>query len=424
MKDNRRNLYLSSLIWVGRGIVLGTMIGICCYVLSTVVASINEFRASHFFILFFIPVGALLIAWIYKVDGHSLRKSGDVALDIINEQVLSKINPGRVTENKDWDTDKIGISPLLGPIVFITTLITHLLGGSNGKEGAGVQIGTSLACFQAEIERKIFKRNYDSKEMETWLIVGAGAAFGALFNAPITGTMFGLHVACPTKNRFESWIPCLACNVTSCYVANYLGIPIISIPLISSVEITVPMLFLCMLLGVFAGFIGRFFIFSIHVFSRLSKKISKNEYKKVLISSLVLTAFAVGIQFLTGETWYNGLSLELFENSSWYSFILKILLTAMATASGFTGGEVVPALVIGAAAFRPLAAFLPIPAATLAMFGCVGVLSGSSKLPLVGTLLAFEVFGFTNPVLVFIVCSFSFISSGNFSIYKHQTKLL
>ena len=424
MKGNRGNLYISSLIWIVRGMVLGTMIGICCYVLSLAVAFINEFRTNHFFVLFFIPVGALLIAWIYNVNGRGFRKSGDLALDIINEKVLQKINPGKVTVEKDWETDNKGISPLLGAIVFVSTLITHLVGGSNGKEGAGVQIGTSLACFQAEFERKIFKRNYDHKEMETWLIVGAGAAFGALFNAPITGTMFGLHVACPTKNRFESWIPCLACNVTSCYVASYLGIPIIAIPYIASIEITIPIFLLCMLLGVIAGFIGRLFIFTIHIFSRLSKKISKNEYKKVLISSLVLTIFAVGIQLLTGESWYNGFSLELFSDSHWYSFLLKILLTSMATASGFTGGEVVPALVIGAAAFRPLAAFLPIPAATLAMFGCVGVLSGSSKLPLVGTLLAFEVFGFTNPILVFIVCSFSFISSGNFSIYKHQTKLL
>ncbi|MFA7107925.1 MAG: chloride channel protein [Sphaerochaetaceae bacterium] len=424
MRDNRKDLYISSLIWIGRGVVLGTMIGICCYILSMAVVFMNKIRTEHFFVLLFIPLGALLIAWIYNIKGKGFRKSGDLALDIINEQVLSKINPGRITVKSDWATDNKGISPLLGPIVFITTLITHLVGGSNGKEGAGVQIGTSLACFQADLERRIFRKKYDPKEMETWLIVGAGAAFGALFNAPITGTMFGLHVACPTNNRFESWIPCLSCNVTSCYVASYLGIPVIAIPFISSVEITVPMLVLCMFLGIVAGFIGRLFIFSTHIFSRLSKKISKNEYKKVLISSLVLTVFAVGIQLLTGESWYNGFGLELFSDSTWYSFILKILLTSMATACGFTGGEVVPALVIGAAAFRPLAAFLPIPAATLAMFGCVGVLSGSSKLPLVGTLMAFEVFGFTNPILIFIVCSFSFISSGNFSIYKHQMKLI
>ena len=416
MIDFKKNYYMSSVVWVGRGLVLGILIGFFCYILTRAVTLANIFRTNHPFILLLMPIAALCIAFVNKISGDKVTKSGDIAMDIINERVIAKTNPGKITKNKS-------VSPMLGPVIFITTLITHLVGGSNGKEGAGVQIGTSLACLQAKLERKLFNRQYDSNEMETWLIVGAGGAFGALFNAPITGTMFGLHVSFPNSNRFDSWVPCLSCNIASCYVSHLLGASVIEIPNIQSIEVTIPIILICMVLGIIAGLIGRLFIYTTHFFSQLKKKFSSNAYIRAIIFGTIIAIVAISVQLLTGESWYNGMSLELLTNAKWYSFLVKIVLTALATAGRFSGGEVVPALVIGASAFRPLATFLPIPAATLAMLGSVGVLSGSSNLPLVGTLMAFEVFGFTNPLLIFIVCSFSYISSGNFSIYQHQLKI-
>lgn len=422
------------LLWLVRGILVGLVIGPVMYLLVSMIHHASEFRTGHPALLLLIPAGAVTTAWLFQKTGAYLRQGTNLAIEKINERILASLRVSNIPFSNHRQTTKgVALSPKVIPLMFINTAITHLTGASGGKEGAGVQIGTAIAGVMNWIEQKLRAKIGRPAEKSDrlditgiWLITGAGAAFGALFNAPMAGTWFGLRFASPRITRTEAFLPCMAGSFTASIISKALGNQPIALdgPMESVAFGLSPLLLVCMA-GVIFGLLSLVFCTVVQIFKHFIAKLSQNYLLRALYSSLMLLACTGIIYLVTGSFDYNGLSLSLFTaaaqgHTTWLAPLAKLLLTALTITAGFSGGEIIPLMVIGATTGSLLAPLFGLPVSMMTVFGAIGTLSGGTKLPLVCFLLSLELFGFENPTLLFAVCIFGCICSGRTGIYESQ----
>ncbi len=420
--------------WLIRGILVGLVIGPVMFLLVSMIHVVGEFRKGHPLLLLLIPVGAVTTAWLFQRTGAYLRHGTNLAIEKINERILSSLRVSNIPFSHQGHAKGVSLTPKVVPLMFVNTAITHLTGASGGKEGAGVQIGTAIASVMDWLEQKLrtlIGRSADkSDRMDItgiWLITGAGAAFGALFNAPMAGTWFGLQFSSPKITRTEAFLPCMAGSFTASIISEALGNQPIALegPMESVAFGLTPLLLVCMS-GVVFGLLSLLFCTITQIFKHLIAKLSRNYMLRALYASLLLLACTGGLYLVTGTFAYNGLSLSLFTaaaqgQTGWIDPLAKLFLTALTITAGFSGGEIIPLMVIGATTGSVLAPVFGLPVSMMTVFGAVGTLSGGTKLPLVCFLLSLELFGFENPTLLFSVCVFGCICSGRTGIYESQS---
>lgn len=426
MKTSYSRYGLSLLAWTIRAVLLGLVIGPVITLLNLLIQTATQIRGAHPFLILCIPLGALATTFLYQKIGPYLKEGGSLMFDLINEGIMDIAHPTTIAYEGDRATQSGRLSTKMAPLLLANTFITHLVGASGGKEGVGVQLGASLGSYLYRLEYVLFKERKLAQQTGIWLISGAGAAFGALFNAPIAGTMFGMQFSNPRVNRTEALLPCLVSSYTACLVSQALGIhtlqPVVALPM----TLDLKNLFVLALLGILFGFLGRLFCHLTHLTKSALNKITTNIYLRPLVSSAILLALSLVVYALYGSFEHNGLSLNLIINAGKsitnpLTPLYKLLLTMFTIGSGFVGGEFVPIMVIGSAFAVQLAGYLAIPASTMAMFGALGMLSGCTKLPLACFMLGLELFGYyANPIALFLVCCFAYLASGRRSIYEHQ----
>jgi len=435
---NKKNILLKSPLWLLRGVAVGLCVGLAMTLFTNSISFVSSFRASHSWMLFFIPLGATLTAYVFHIAGHSLEKGTTLAIDVINEQINVALFPTR-RENPAPESDVSERVPLrLAPIVFIFSVISHAVGASAGKEGGGVQIGTSIASGLIRFEKKLatwlhmdraVEENQESLESQQrdkglWLICGAGAAFGALFNAPVAGTVFGMQVASPRVNRLEALAPCLTASFISTYIASFAGIQYHHFLPVVDIASTPTNIFYLIIAAVCFGLFSRVFCWSGSRAKAIATHIGNPLARAGIVSTILLAM--TGVEwFVLGATPFNGLGYELIDNAMHEAMNpavpwLKLLFTVITLAAGFKGGEIVPILVCGSTLGSVLAPWLGLPVSTMAMCGALGMLSGSTKLPIVCFILGLEMFGVADPTVLFIVCAIGYLTSGGKGIYEKQ----
>ncbi len=418
------------LLWLIRGTLVGVCVGPLMFLLSSMIHWATALREANPFMLLFIPVGGVLTSLLFHWSGAHLRHGTNLAIERINFRRLTS-SP---KESGDTDDLHVPISPKIIPLMFVNTAMTHLSGASGGKEDAGVQIGTTIAGIFDWMEARMLAffghpRSLLSHADQTriWMVTGAGAAFAGLFNAPMAGTWFGVQFASPKITRTEAFLPSLAGSFSASLISQWLGNHPISLPVpMEIVQFNAVVLLKLCLAGFIFGLLSRFVAFMVHGCKHLMRRTSDKQVLRSLYASLALLA-ATGLLFLlTGTFKYNGLSLGLFAAASegsvaWYDPLGKILLTALTIAAGFSGGEIIPLMVIGGTTGSLLAPLFGLPPIMMTIFGAMGTLSGATKLPMVCFLLCMELFGTGNVTLMFATCMISFISSGRESIYESQS---
>lgn len=426
MSTMREKYGLFNLSWIARAIILGIVIGPIITLLTKIVVSATLLRIHYFLLIFLMPLFSIINQWIKDKEGERIENSASNIIALINEKIYAKTDPVDATYDKKTFLDDKGLPPaILAPILLINTFLTHLCGASGGKEGAGVQIGAALSIIFAKIESKLFKKHNDIALREAYLICGAGGAFAALFSAPLAGTLFGILFANPRVNRNETFLPCFATSVCAVITSRLLNIPRMLV--IKPIELSsdYQTLIKIALLGIVFGLFGRFFCFFTHKIKSIIEKNTKNKIELVTIASIILLALTFAAYFFTGSFQYSGLSSELITQaglglSSPAAPIFKLLLTAFTVVAGFTGGEIVPILVIGSTLGASLAPIVGLPFSCMAVFGAMGTLSSGTKLPLVCFLLGLELFGTTNMTYLFAITLISFAVSGNARIFHAQ----
>ncbi len=414
-----------SLAWALRAALIGAITGPLIALLALLINKATAIRVANPWLIFTIPLGGVLTTHLFLTLGPHLQEGTIRIMSVINRS-------GKEREAEPAYTEYVAdperrVSTKLAPLLYLTSFITHLVGASGGKEGVGVQIGSSLGSYIGEAESRIRGRSFSVEHQGIYLIAGAASGFAALFNAPVAGVLFGLQFSNPRMTRTDAFLPALI----AAYVAT-LTSQLLHIHTIETIA-SAPFIFSFVNLGYLVaaaaafGLLSRLFCSLIYHVRSFARTRFANPYLRSLITTTVLLGSSLFIYALTGSFAYNGLSTDLIaraglgETSAWAP-LFKLILTLLTIASGFIGGEVVPILVIGSTSGALFASLFGLPASTFAMFGAVGMLSGATKLPLACFALGLELFGYGDPVSLFFLCACSYFISGPASIYAKKTR--
>ncbi|TRW25997.1 voltage-gated chloride channel family protein [Flavobacterium zepuense] len=388
--------HLSYLLkWVLLALVIGVSVGSASAFFLTSLNWVTNFRESNTWIIALLPLGGLIIGLTYHYYGTSVVKGNNLLLEELH-------TPTQIIPFK------------MAPLVIIGTLVTHLLGGSAGREGTAVQMGGAIADRFTHIFKLI------ETDRKIILIMGISAGFASVFGTPLAGAIFALEVMVLGRMRYKA----IAQSFIVAYIADYtctawqITHTQYQIPFISAMQ---PVILLWIVFtGILFGITAFLFSQSMHFFSGLFKHIKYPPLRPVIGG--VFIALAV---WTLGTTKYIGLGIptivEAFSiQQPEYAFLLKLIITAFTLSAGFKGGEVTPLFFIGATLGNALFLFVPLPMALLAGMGFVAVFSGATNTPIACTVMGMELFGYECGLYIGLACFIAYLFSGNKGIYTSQ----
>lgn len=384
--------------WVSVAITTGIFCGIIGSVFHHGVHIATELRAEHPWLLWCLPVAGLGVVGFYKL----MRTEGQGTNDIIEA-----VHHGK------------GLSILLLPAIFVGTILTHLCGGSAGREGAALQMGGTIGYHTARL------CNLDDRDMRTATLTGMAAFFSALFGTPMAATVFAIVVISVGVMYHAAFIPCFTASLVAYAVSLVMGVEPtrfnVQIPILE-----VPMLLRVGVLAVLCAFVSVIFCNVIHVVEHQMHKRISNSWIRVIIGGVAIALLTT----VCGTTDYNGAGMEVITAAVEEgvvahpaAFLLKILFTAVTLAAGFKGGEVVPSFFVGATFGCVMGPILGIPAGFAASLGLVAVFCGATNCPIASIFLAIELFGEGGLLYFALTCGLSYMLSGYNGLYSSQTIL-
>jgi H+/Cl- antiporter ClcA len=368
---------------------------------------VTIWRTNQIWVVNFLPLIGLGIGFAYHYFGADAKKGNDLILEI-----------HQATETTSTKSSSIKPIPLImAPLVFISSLLTHLGGGSAGREGTAVQIGGAIA----DQFTSIFKLS--SAERKTILIMGVSAGFAAVFGTPWAAAIFALEIMSFKKIKFENIIP----SFLAAFGANYICLAwqvkhtVYSIDIIPS--ITVSTISWTMLAGIIFGLAAFLFTYTGKIFKGLFAKI-KFEPMRPFIGGIIISLFIV----VANSTKYIGLGIpsimDAFNTPAGsFDFALKLLLTSLTLSAGFKGGEVTPLFFIGATLGNVLIWFIPLPMVLLAGMGFVAVFAGATHCVIASIIMGVELFGIQAGIYVGLASMIAYFTSGINGIYSAKLKM-
>ena len=381
--------------WMVLGGVIGLVGGIIGSLFHIGVDTATQARLAHPWVLYLMPVGGLAIVGLYRLTKTEGKGTNDIIASVhFGEQV-----PG-----------------LLVPVIFVSTVITHLCGGSAGREGAALQIGGGIGYQAGRLLR------LGEKDLPLATLCGMSGVFAALFGTPLTATVFALEVISVGVLYYAGLVPCLTAALTGYLVSVLMGVPptrfTVTVP-----GLEVRTMLLVMVLALLCAVVSILFCRGLHGVEHLLKRTLKNPYLRVAVGAAVL----IGLTLLTNGD-YNGAGMEVIgraiagQADPW-AWVWKLLFTAITIGCGFKGGEVVPSFFVGAAFGCVAAGWLGLPAGVGAAMGVVSVFCGAVNCPLASIILSVELFGSGDLLYFAMACSISYLISGYCGLYSSQTIL-
>jgi H+/Cl- antiporter ClcA len=397
MNLEKTNKLLSLLLkWIFICILIGILSGSASAFFLVALEWVTLIRENNNWIIWLLPIGGLVIGLGYHYWGKSVVKGNNLLLEEYE-------NPQQIIPLK------------MAPLVLFGTLITHLFGGSAGREGTAVQMGGAIA----DQFTKLFQ--LDASERKTILILGISAGFASIFGTPLAGALFALEVVYFSKINLKS----IFLSFLVAYIA-YFTVELwhvkhthYAIPFLPENNFTT--LFWVILVSILFGLAAMLFSRSTHFWGHLfSKTISFPPLRPFVGGCFI----ALAVYFI-GTTKYIGLGVPIivdaFSNpNASYDFLLKILFTGFTLGAGFKGGEVTPLFFIGATLGSALSLVVPLPIALLAGMGFVAVFSGATHTPIACTVMGMELFGIESGIFIGIACIIAYFSSGSVGIYNSQ----
>lgn len=385
------------LIWLCLSALTGMACGCVGAVFHIAVDWATATRASHAWLLYGLPAAGVGIAALYRAS----RLQG-----VGTNNVISVIHSGK------------RLPALLAPVIFAATVVTHLFGGSAGREGAALQIGGGLGSTLASLFR------LDDRDRRVLTLCGMSAVFSALFGTPVTAAVFVLEVASVGVWQYSALMPCLISALAAQGVAQLCG-------LYGSGYAAVIqgagwlMTGRAALFGVLCAGLSIAECVCFHRMEAWAAKI-RNGYARAFVGGCLL----IGLTLLVGTSDYNGAGGPVIASalggsvSSPAAFFWKLLFTAVTISFGFKGGEIVPTFFIGAAFGCVVGPWLGLPAGLAAALGLVGVFCGVVNCPIASIFLSIELFGSGAVSYFAVVCAISYMLSGRFSLYNGSQHIL
>lgn len=381
-------MFLATIVG-GFGGVIGSMFNKC-------ITYATYFRNKNVGIIMLLPLGGLLIVFLYRVS----KMDKNTGTNSVIKSVRSE--------------EKVPF--LLAPMIFIGTVLTHLFGGSVGREGAALQLGGSIGEMSGRLLR------LDENDMHIVRMCGMSSVFSALFGTPLTATFFALEVISVGIIHYSAFIPCLLSAVLSFKISLLFDIVPEVYHLPYTPVLSMPSFFKTIAIGIVCAAVSIVFCVSIFGTERLMSKVLKNPYVRVFVGGAVIAALTFGL----GTTDYNGTGMNIIDKAVMegkalpYAFVLKMVFTAITLGSGFKGGEIVPTLFIGATLGCVLGGILNFNPCFSAALGMIGMFCGVVNCPIASILLSVELFGSDGIVLFATVTAVSYMMSGYYGLYSGQ----
>ena len=392
----------SWLKWLAIYLIVGGMVGSATAFFLQTLDYVTLLRTNHIWVVYFLPIAGLLIGLLYYYYGDAANKGNNLLIETHHSL-------------QNGETPK-QIPFKMAPMVFLSTLLTHIAGGSAGREGTAVQMGGAIADHFTGL----FKLN--AADRKTLLIIGISSGFAAVFGTPLAGAFFAIEILSITNTKKNQ----LAVSLFVAYIAHYSCLAwqvkhtIYSIPIIPEISLTT--LAWAIFAGILFGLTALAFTSTGKLFENIFNKI-KFAPLRPFIGGIIIALFIV----LFNSTKFIGLGIPSIQdafinNAGQFDFAIKLILTSFTLSAGFKGGEVTPLFFIGATLGNLLIWFIPLPMALLAGMGFVAVFSGATNCVFASIALGLELFGMKAGVYVGLASVAAYFTSGPNGIYSAKYK--
>ena len=388
---------MSNLIkWLVLAVATGCIVGAASTLFSFTLKAVTSYRKAHEWIFLLLPLSGLAIVFLYEKFG---KEDGGT------NQVLSTVR----------SRDDVPI--LSAPLIFITTALTHLTGGSAGREGAAIQLGGSIAN---QLGRWI---RLDEEDRHVIVMCGMSAAFSALFGTPMAAAVFALEVVSVGVMYYAALMPCMIASLIASGFAAGMGVTPESFHVTDIPALTIESGLKMGVVALGCAAVSIVFCIALNGAADLYGRWFNNKYIRVVAGACLVIA----VTFILRTDEYMGAGAELIEKAvedgqaDAFAFFWKMVLTALTMRAGFRGGEIVPSFCIGATFGCVMGNLLGISPSICAACGMAAVFCGVTNCPITSILIAFEMFGFRGVSFYLIAVSISYAASGYYGLYKDQT---
>ncbi len=372
------------------GLILG-LVGSAFYHCLSIA---NEFRTEHPQIIFCLPLSGLVIVFLYR-----MAKDDGLNTNLILSSIHSDENvPLKIT-----------------PLIFISTVITNLFGGSSGREGAAVQIGGGIGYYLGGVIK------LDEFDRRVLTMCCVSAAFSAVFGTPIAAAIFAIEVVSVGIMYYSALVPCAIASLTANTVAEALDCRSEQFHVLYITNFKFGTGVRSLVVAIAASLVSILFVMALKQSEHLFKKFFKNQYLRVFVGGLII----VGLTLLMRTTDYNGVGIPVMERAfrgevvPW-AFLMKIIFTAITLGCGFKGGEIMPSFYIGSTLGCFIGRYLGISPSLCAAVGMVSVFCGVTNCPIASLIISLELFGMEGIEYYLLAIAVSYMLSGYYGLYSTQ----
>ncbi len=385
----------TSIKWVIFALITGLVVGSIATMFHFSITIATMVREKTPWVIFLLPIGGLIIVRCYRMVKDEKELS--------TNSVLSAIH----------SNEKLPLK--MAPLIFVSTVITHLFGGSAGREGAALQLGGSIGNGLGALF------HFDDDDKHIMIMCGMSAAFAALFGTPMAAAIFSMEVISVGIMQYSALVPCVIASLSAFSVAQAFGVgqelflvsQVPNFTIFSATKITI--------LAVLCAVLSIAFCVLLHQTEHLYKKLFKNQYLRVVVGGCLI----IVLTLLVGDQTYNGTGMHVIEEAMEghvvpYAFLLKMLFTAITIGAGYKGGEIVPSFFIGATfgcLFGNILGFAPDLCAAV---GMTSLFCGVTNCPVTSLLISFELFGYDGMPYYLLAVAFSYMLSGYYGLYSSQ----
>lgn len=393
-KHNIQRLTIS-LKWIAFSILSGILIGMVSSAFFYCLKFVTDERQKHPWIIFMLPLGGVMIVLLYRM----LHNENDSGTNLIISAIHSNAE----------------VPLRMAPSIFISTIITHLFGGSAGREGAALQLGGSIGNSLG----KAFK--FNAKDKHIMIMCGMSASFSALFGTPMAAAIFSMEVISVGIMHYAALLPCVISSLVAHGVATYFGISQESFFLSNIPNFNISSAIKISILAVLCALISVIFCIMLHRSEHYYKKYFKNPYIRISVGGVII----IILTLIVGDQTYNGAGIGTISQCingsvNYEAFILKMLFTVLTLGAGYKGGEIVPSFFIGASFGCLFGQFIDFNPSLCTAIGMTAVFCGVTNCPITSLLISFELFGYEGMPYFLLAIAFSYVLSGYYGLYKSQ----